>query len=104
MKQVFDLLNETKLLTERKSSNAEETDHVERTTDLAFLLFVTGHFNKLNEQQKRKNKRAADLYNINAFQGKNMQKYSHSVPFLRGKFHERCQDFEITEPQLLLFT
>jgi hypothetical protein len=47
---------EVKLLAEKMRGDAEETNHEERTSDLALLLLVTGHFNKLNEQQKRKDK------------------------------------------------
>jgi len=53
LKPVFGLSNEVKLLAEKKSSDAEETDHEERTTDLALLLLVIGHLNKLKEHQKR---------------------------------------------------
>jgi hypothetical protein len=53
LKPVFGLLNEIKLLAEKKSSDAEETDHEERTTDRGLFLFVIGHCNKLKEEQKR---------------------------------------------------
>ena len=74
----------------------------EQTTDLAFLLFVTAHFNKLNEEQKNKKnkKRTAEMY---IFQVHSIQKYSQSIPFFSPrKFNERCQDFETTEPLLML--
>jgi hypothetical protein len=53
LKQVLGLLNEVKLLAEKKSSDVEETDHKKRTTDQALILFVIGNFNKIKEQQKR---------------------------------------------------
>jgi hypothetical protein len=41
--------------------------------------------------------------NIKVFQGPSIQKYSQSVPLLREKFNERCQDFEVTELEFLPF-
>jgi hypothetical protein len=67
-KQFLDLLNEVKLFTEKKGRNAEEFNDEAWITDLAFLVDVIGHLNKLNKELQGKAKLTTDMnVNIKAF-------------------------------------
>jgi hypothetical protein len=70
-KQFSDLLNEIKLFMEKNGRNAEEFNDEERITDIAFLVDVTGHLNKLNKELQGKDKLTTDMnVNIKAFKVK----------------------------------
>ena len=80
-------MNMTKLFTEVKSTNIEETDVEEWKTDLAFIVFVTRHLNSLNKELHGKYKLTTEMhYNIKAFKDKfplwkNKRKLHNLVPF-----------------------
>jgi hypothetical protein len=55
-------LNEIKLLTEKKGRNIPELNDEECITNMAFLVYVTGHLNNLNKELQDKDKLITDMY------------------------------------------
>jgi hypothetical protein len=104
MKRFFYLLNEIKLLTEKKGRNIEELNDEGWITDLAFLEDVTGHLNNLNKELQGKYNLITVMYNnIKAFRFKlrlwENQLKLHSIvhfPHLKSldtNFPERIQEY-----------